>query len=187
MKFIALLLLLLTPVVSHAQRDYFTPEEVELIRDAQEIHKRIDVLTTAIDRRFAAMNVSVGGTTIKPKDLETWGALPPSTRSQLLHDIKRILQKAVDDIDNLAARPDSAILPDPNDKKAKKPAEIFPLAVRNLAAAAQRYGPALKAEFDKENTPAEKGSILDSLEMCDAIVAAVAKLPAEVKKPKKGS
>lgn len=169
---------------AYAQRDYFTPEEIEVIRDAQEIDKRIDALTRMIDRRFGALNVEVGGVKFSSKDIEKYGELPKSTRFQLLLDIKRILQKAIDDIDSLAERPDSAILPvDEKDKRGY--AELFPAAVRALAAAATRYQPALKAELDKPNDPAEKGSVLDALDFCDQIIAAVAKLPPEQPKAKK--
>lgn len=172
--------------MAQAQRDYFTNEEIELIRDAQKIDDRIDVLTKVIDRRFAALKIDVGGTKISPKDAEKWGVVPESSRFQLLLDIKRVLQKAIDDIDSLSERPDSAILPDPEDKKARQTfADLFPKAVRSLAAAAKRYQPALKAELDKPNAGSENGSILDSLEFCDQIIAAVAKLPAEVADPKK--
>lgn len=175
------------PHKTSAQRDYFTAEEVELIRDAQKIDDRIDVLTKIIDRRFDALKIDVHGAKISSKEVEKWGVLPESTRFQLLLDIKRVLQKAIDDIDSLSERPDSAILPDPDDKKAKQSfADLFPKSVRALAAAAKRYQPALKAELDKPNGPSEKGSVLDSLEFCDQIIAAVAKLPAEVEKPKKG-
>jgi len=75
--------------------------------------------------------------------------------------------------------------PNPKEKKSKGLSEFFPKAVRDRATAAKRYGPVLKAELDKKNDKGETGSILDSLEMCDEIIAAVAKLPAEVKKPKK--
>jgi len=175
----------LLPSTAAAQRDYFTLEEIEIIRDAQEIDLRIEALVKMIDRRFTAMKVEVGGAKISAKDTEKWGVLPESSRFQLLLDIKRILQKAVDDIDSLAERPDSAILSDPEDKDKKRPKgiELFPIAVRHLAAAAKRYQPALKAELDAPNSAAEKGSVLDSLEFCDQIIAAVAKLPPP--KPKK--
>lgn len=170
-----------------AQRDYFTPEEVELIRDAQKIDDRMATLTKIIDRRFDALKIDVGGAKISAKESEKWGVLPDSTRSQLLLDIKRILQKAIDDIDTLAERPDAAILPDPDDKKAKQSfADLFPKAVRHLAAAAKRYRPALQAELDKPNNGSEKGSVLDSLEFCDQIMAAVEKLPTQVEQVKKG-
>lgn len=175
------------PATASAQRDYFTAEEVELIRDAQKIDDRMALLTKIIDRRFDALKIDVHGVKIGPKEQEKWGVLPESSRFQLLLDIKRVLQKAIDDIDSLAERPDSAILPDPDDKKAKQSfSDLFPKAVRTLGAAAQRYQPALKAELDKPNSGSEKGSVLDSLEFCDQIIAAVSKLPAEVEKPKKG-
>ena len=170
-----------------AQRDYFTPEEVELIREAQEIDHRIDILVHAMDRRFAVLNLNVSPPKrVNSKKSEEWGELPSGSRLQLLYDIKRIMQKAVDDIDSLAERPESAVIyDDPKEKKSKGFADLFPKAVRDLAAAAQRYGPVLKSELDKKNDMSEKGSILDSLQMCDEIIAAVAKLPAEIKKPKK--
>jgi len=174
-----------SPVV--AQRDYFTAEEIELIRDAQRIDDRVDVLTKIIDRRFAALKIEVGGAKISSRDTEKWGVLPDASRFQLLLDIKRILQKAIDDIDSLSERPDSAVLPDPDDKKAKPQtfADLFPKAVRHLAAAATRYRPALKAELDKPNSGSEQGSVLDALEFCDQIIAAVTKLPAAVVPEKK--
>ena len=157
-----------------------------MIRDAQKIDDRIAVLTKIVDRRFDALKIDVHGAKISPKDSDKWGVLPESTRFQLLLDIKRILQKAIDDIDSLAERPDSAILPDPEDKKAKQTfADLFPKAVRILAAAAERYRPALKAELDKPKDLAEKGSVLDSLDFCDQIIAAMAKVPAEMEKAKK--
>lgn len=171
-----------------AQRDYFTTEEVELIRNAQEIDHRINILVQAIDRRFAVLKLDVASPKRAKKD-EEWGELPTGTRLEILYDIKRILQKAIDDIDSLAERPDSAVIyvdpADPKEKKSKGFAELFPKAVRDLAAAAKRYQPVLKAELDKPNDNSEKGSILDALQDCDEIVAAVGKLPAEVPKKKK--
>lgn len=181
--FVAFLFL---PTDVAAQRDYFTNEEIELIRNAQKIDDRVDLLTKIIDRRFDALAVNVNGAKISQKEADKWGVLPESTRFQLLLDIKRILQKAIDDIDSLAERPESAVLPDPEDKKAKQGfADLFPKAVRSLASAAKRYQPALKAELDKPNDNAEKGSVLDSLEFCDQIIAAVTKLPAQSTPEKK--
>jgi hypothetical protein len=185
--------LLFLPSNTFCQRDYFTPEEVEIIRDAQQMDQRINVLTHIIDRRFAALNVNVNAPAYKEKGQE-WGQPPTGSRFELLHDIKEILQKAVDDIDNLSERPNSMVVeePDPKDKdKNKKPksfSDVFPVAVRSLAAAANRYGPALKVELDKTTLPEEKGAILDSLEICDEIIAAVHKLPGSTPAdPKKGN
>jgi len=175
------MLFLASPVC--AQRDYFTPEEVELIREAQQIDQRIDILTFAIDRRFAALKLDVNGPKISTKESEKWGEVPKGTRFDLLYDIKRILQKAIDDIDNLSERPDSFVI-DPNEKKPKGFTELFPKAVRSLARAAERYRPVLTTELDKTIDNAEKGSILDSLDKCDQIIQSVAKLPADIKKAK---
>lgn len=185
--FIGLCTLFAWPQPACAQRDYFTPEEVEVIRNEQEIDQRIDALVHVIDRRFAVLKIGVNPPK-RPKKDEVWGTLPTGTRLELLYDIKRILQKAIDDIDSLSERPSSAVIyADPTDSKEKKSKgfeTLFPKAVRSLAAAAKRYGPVLKAELDKNNEKGETGSILDSLQMCDEIIAAVAKLPAEVKKAK---
>ena len=187
----ALAALLFLPAKTLCQRDYFTPEEVELIRDAQQIDQRINVLTHAIDRRFAVLNVDVHAPSFKDQKGVEWGPAPTGSRLDLLIDVERILQKAIDDIDNLSERPDSMVTEEVRDtknrdKKPKSFAELFPVAVRSLAAAAQRYCPALKIELDKSTVPEEKGAILQSLEMCDEIMAAVKKLsasaPADPKK-----
>jgi len=178
------LALVALPQAAKAQRDYFSEAEIELIRNNQEIDKRIDVLVHAIDRRFGVLKLNVSAPKRSVKD-EEWGELPTGSRLELLYDIKRILQKAIDDIDSLSERPNSAAISDPSDpdqKKSKGFEVLFPKAVRSLAAAAARYQPVLKAELDKNNDKAETGSIMDSLEMCDQIIPAVQKLPAEVKK-----
>ena len=181
--------LLILPFVSPAtaQRDYFTPEEIELIRDAQEIDLRIDVLVHAIDRRLDVLKAGGPPAALSKKDEAKWGVLPQGTRLELLFDIKRILQKAIDDIDNLADRPEAAVISPNRDPKDNKGfAVLFPKAVKELAKAAERYRPIFKAELDKTTDNAEKGSLLDSLDMCDQIIAAVPKLPVLAPK-KKGS
>lgn len=185
--FISLLTIHLSlSITVSAQRDYFTPEEIELVRDAQEIDRRINVLVYAIDRRFAAIKIETGGVKPSKKEIEKWGELPASSRSEYLFDIRRILQKAIDDIDSLAERPDSAFIVDKDNKAASSYEKLFPKAMRSLAAAAARFGPILKAELDKQNSTAETGFILDSIDSCDQIVAALSKLPADApaKKPK---
>jgi hypothetical protein len=173
---------LLSPPSAAAQRDYLTEAEIELIRDAQQIDERVDVLIHAIDRRFGVLQIEVGGSKKENKD---WGELPKGTRRELLYDIKKLLQKAIDDIDNLSERPDSIVVnPEEKNKKPKGFAELFPKAVRKLDTAARRYQPALKAALAATKDPVEQGSLIDSLEMCDQINAAVPKLPPEVKKGK---
>lgn len=171
--------LLLSPHSVVAQRDYFTEAEIELIRDAQQIDQRVNVLTHAIDRRFSVLKIDVAATTKRPSG--EWGDVPTGTRIELLADIKYILRKAIEDIDNLAERPDSMVV-NPDDKKPKSYSDLFPKAVRLLAAAAERYRPVLKIELDKSTNEAEKGVLLNSIEMCDEIIASVSKLPPLIKK-----
>lgn len=168
-----------SPFTAYGQRDYFTEAEIELIRDAQQIDQRVNVLTHAIDRRFGVLKIDVAATAKRPSG--EWGEVPTGTRIELLADIKYILRKAIEDIDNLAERPDSIVV-NPDDKKPKGYSDLFPKAVRLLAAAAERYRPAFKTELDKSTTEAEKGVLLDSIEMCDEIIASVAKLPPLIKK-----
>ena len=130
------------------------------------------------------MNLDVSSPKIKKKG--DWGDLPQGTRPELFLDIRRILQKAVDDIDNLAERPESAVAPDPAKRKGDTSyAVLFPKAVRELASAAQRYTPVLRSQLDTAGAGGEKGSILVTLDLCQQIIDSVVKLPPEPQK--KGS
>lgn len=181
---------LLLPYAASAQnRDFLTAEEVEIIRDAQQIDDRMDVLIKAMDRRFAVLNADVSAPIVKDKkkDDKVWGPAPTGTRVELFFDIKRILQKAVDDIDNLAERPTSMVVYEdekPDKKNPKTFENLFPKAVRSLAAACGRYQPVLKAELDRSTDNAEKGLIIASGELCTDVIASVAKLPSALRKEK---
>jgi hypothetical protein len=160
--------------VSAQTRDYFTDEEIEMIRDAQQIDHRIDLLIRIMDRRFAVLKIDVGGSKAEGKE---WGALPTGTRTELLADIKNILQKAVDDIDNLSERPNSMVLsPEEKDKKPKGFSDLFPKAVRSLAKAAERYKGPLTAALGATKDEKEKGILLNSIDMCNEIIESVSKL-----------
>jgi len=160
-----------------AQRDYFTPEEVEMIRDAQQIDMRTDLLIKIIDRRFAAAGIEAGGTKVLAKDDAKWGSLTGS-RADMLFDIKRILQKAIDDIDNVASHPDALVYDpaDPDHTTKRNFSSLFPKAVRKLAAASERWKPVLNTALASSKDEKERGSILDSIEMCEDVTASVAKL-----------
>ncbi len=177
--------LTLLPTAADAQRrDYLTDQEIELVRDAQSIDDRVGVLVRAMDRRFDVLKINIGRTAKEQKESAEWGPLPTGARLDLLTDNKRIMQKAIDDIDNLAARPDSMVAPDPDAKKPKGYAEVFPKAVRVLASAAARYRPVLNNELSNATDGKEKGVLMDLIESCDEIAEAVTKLPAEIKKAK---
>lgn len=164
------------PSANAQRRDFLTETEVELVRDAQAIDQRTEVFVKAVDRRFAV----IGGNQIAPaedkkskKEAETWGAPPSGTRLELLTDIKKILAEAIDNIDDVAARQ-----PKPDDK-------LFPKAVRRLAEAANRFLPELKSDLNKTADEREKGVILSSIEFCEQIIEASAKVPKDESKDKK--
>ena len=166
-------LTLLAPVSASAQRrDYLNEKEADLVRENQQIDLRIDILTKAIDRRFRALNGQGEGSKDWEKSSETWGDMPTGTRAALFIDIEKLLQKAIDDIDDVAAH-------DRMDSK------FFPKAVRALGKSAEKYLPELKSAVGKTKDEKEIGAILGSIESCDQILAAAVKLPAEVKETKK--
>jgi len=173
---VALLVFSIAPATVSAQRDYFTNEELELVRDAQDIDLRIKVLTHAIDRRLSVLKI-VPETA---KESEKWGPLPQGSRSQLLYDVKRILQKAVDDIDDTASHVNTAqarTIDNPTKKDKADPP--FKRALRELNAAAVRFRPIFQGELDRSTDRKGDGPLLDAVDLCDQIIAAIAKTDTE--------
>lgn len=170
--------------VSAQRRDPMTDEEIELVRDNQDIDKRIGVLTRMIDRRFTALGIEVGGWKQTEKDNKLWGEPRAGTRSELFFDVRELLQKAIDDVDDVAAHNENTLTQN------KTEGLLFPKAVRDLAAASSRYLPHLKVAANNTKDEREKGLILASIESCEAIIDSVTKLPPEptkVEKKKKGT
>ncbi|MBL8181534.1 MAG: hypothetical protein JNL64_07940 [Blastocatellia bacterium] len=176
----------LSAPASAQSRDYMTAEEVEIIREAQEIDLRVEVIVRMIDRRFKVLNIDVRSPWASKKEKDIWGPLPAGERIELLRDINKLIDKAISDIDNLSERPDAAILPDPEEKKPRTFKEMFPTAVRTLADAAARYKPVVEKELET-STDKETQRIAERiLEDLEDITAGAAKLPPpEPKKPKK--
>jgi hypothetical protein len=174
-----LVLFSIASTASAQKRDYMTDEEIELVRDAQDIDARIDVLTKMIDRRFTALGIDAGGWKETLKDKEKWGDIRTGTKSQHLFDIRQLLQKAIDDVDDVAEHNANTLTQN------KTEGLLFPKAVRSLAAAANRYIPLLKITLTQTADERDKGLILNSIESCEAIIDSVGNLPPEVKPEKK--
>lgn len=170
-----------TSLTSGQRRDFVSDEEAELIREHQEIDMRIDVITKFIDRRLAAAGIAGHNWSPPKKESEKWGAEPKGTKTEILSDVRRLLQKSIDDVDDIASRTSTSI--EGNEVGGK----LFPKAVRNLAAAASRYKPILQAELTKTPSHAERGLLQQSIEFCDQIIEAAVNLPAETKEEKKKS
>jgi hypothetical protein len=181
---VALFVISITSAASAQRRDYMTEPEIELVRNSQDIDKRIDVLTKMIDRRLTALGIDARGWKQGNKDEKVWGEAPNGTRSQLISDIRQLLQKAVDDIDDVAEHNDKTLTQN------KTEGLLFPSAVRSLSASANRYRPVLNTELTKTTDERDKGMIMNAIELCDSIIEAATTLPPEVvtdKKKKKSS
>ncbi len=152
--------------------DYMTDQESDVVREAQQIDDRILVLTKMIDRRFRVLDGAVIEPKKAEKEKELFGELGSTKRFDLIFDINRLLQKAVDDIDNAA---------DHNQLDAK----FFPKAMRKLTESSQSYLNLLKTEIDKTEDEKEKGLLLGSIEFCNEIIEASAKVPPEPTKEEK--
>jgi hypothetical protein len=159
------------------KRDYLTDSEVELVREAQEIDRRIDVLTKAIDRRLEVLDLQAASDVKARKYGEEWGDAPTGSRPELMSDIRSLLQKAIDDIDDGAAHEGQTARP--------LTKTLLPKALRNLAGAAERYLPAFRAELDHTASDKDKGPMLASIDLCQQIIEAAAKLPKEDPKASK--
>ncbi|MCA1635013.1 MAG: hypothetical protein LC802_15320 [Acidobacteria bacterium] len=97
--FFALFISLPAQAAAAPQREHLTPEEIELVRDTQELDKRTAVFVKAVERRLLALT-DPSAKQLKD-DLEKWGEVK-GTRTQLLSDVSRILDEAVVNIDDAA-------------------------------------------------------------------------------------
>ena len=150
---------------SAQRRDHLTEKEIEIVRDTQEIDRRMEVFIKAVDRRFLVLNNDATQTKQIEKDSDKWGELPTGSRQELLSDIEKIIGEAISKIDDVAAR-------DMNSDR-------FPIAVHKLADGAKKFLPQLKIQLDKAETEKERGAILGAIEECEEIIAASAKVKRE--------
>jgi hypothetical protein len=92
------------------RREHLTPEEIELVRDNQELDARTGVFIKAAERRLLAVTSPAESEKNAPKEKEQWGEVK-GTRTQLLYDISKILEEAVVNVDDVAEHnPESPLL-----------------------------------------------------------------------------
>jgi hypothetical protein len=173
---VALLLInaLLSTLSAHTgtKRDHLTPEEVELVREAQALDKRTDVFIKCAERRLLAINdPNAGSSKQVQKDSEKWGALPKGTRAQLLGDLSKILDEAITNIDDVASR------------DAKNP--LLPKALRKLAAAVKIFQPQVMVMRQQTRSGEELAAIEEAIENIQSIIEAEKKLPPPTEKKDK--
>ena len=172
----AILMLSLCPRSPGFQaREHLTPQEIDLVKDAQILDKRIDIFIKAADRRMLVL--SGGGpdaTTAKQlkKDSETWGELPSGSRAQLIGDIAGIFDEAITNIDDVSSRDE------------KNP--LIPKALRKLAAAASRIVELLKPAEAQARADEELSSFDQLTDNAESILQAANRLPPPTTAEKKG-
>ena len=175
-RILLLLLLLGSSFVSQAStlqsRDHLTQQEVDLVKEAQVLDKRIDVFIKAAERRLMVINGSAAGNAKQlKKDSERWGELPTGSRAELVTDIARILDEAITNIDDVSARDE------------RNP--LIPKALRKLAQAVNTIMGQLKPLSVEAKSDAEIASFELQNEDAQSILEAATKLPAEAEKKAK--
>ncbi len=175
-RLVLLVLLLGSTFVSQAstlqQRDHLTQQEVDLVKEAQVLDKRIDVFIKAAERRLTVINGS-SATNAKQlkKDSERWGELPTGSRAELVADIARILDEAITNIDDVSARDE------------RNP--LISKSLRKLAQAVNTIVGQLKPLSVEAKSDAEIASFEMLNEDAQSILEAANKLPAETEKKAK--
>jgi hypothetical protein len=170
---LSILVFLSSPATIRAQsRDHLTPQEVDLVKDAQILDKRIEVFIKAADRRLLVLK-GVDATSGKQskKDLEQWGELPTGSRAELISDIAHILDEAITNIDDVSSRDQ------------KNP--LIPKALRRLAVEVGRIEEGLAPLRPQAKGEAEIASFELLNENAQSILEAANKLPPEVEKKTK--
>ncbi len=160
-------------VLRAQSRDHLTPQEVDLIKDAQVLDKRIEVFIKAADRRLLVLKgVDPASAKQLKKDAETWGELPTGSRAELVNDIAHILDEAITNIDDV------------NSRDERNP--LIPKALRRLAAEVTRLQLQLAPLGPQAKGDAEIASFELLGENAKSILDAANKLPPEVDQKTKG-
>ena len=151
------------------QRDHLTQQEVDLVKEAQVLDKRIDVFIKAAERRVMVINGSAAPSQKQSKkDAERWGELPTGSRAELVSDIARILDEAITNIDDVSSRDE------------RNP--LISKSLRKLAQSVNAIMTQLKPLSAEAKSEAEVASFELLNEDAQSILEAANKLPPEVDK-----
>ena len=158
------------------QREHLTPQEIDLVKEAQALDKRIDVFIKCVERRLMVINNSAAANAKQlKKDSERWGELPTGSRAELVGDIARIFDEAITNIDDVSTRDE------------RNP--LIPKSLRKLATSVNTIMGQLKPLSADAKSDAEVASFELLNEDAQSILEAANKLPPEVvdKKAKKSN
>ena len=160
-------------VTVSAQRDHLTTQEVDLVKEAQILDKRIEVFIKAADRRLMVLNGTQAANARQvQKDSELWGDLPTGSHAELLSDIAGILDEAITNIDDVSGRDE------------KNP--LIAKAIRRLAEAVNNIMTQVAPFRDQAKSEAEVASLESLNEDAQQILEAAKKLPPPSETEKKG-
>jgi hypothetical protein len=157
--------------VSAQKRDNLTDKEDLQVREAQELDLRMKVFVKIVDRRFLALtDPNAAQNKQVQKDIDDWGDLRVGTSQEIYWDIQKTINEAILKLDDAAERDQ------------KNP--LFGKAVHILADACQKWLAPLKPALGRTSDEKEKGLILASIDYCNQVLEASAKVPKEEKKKK---
>ncbi len=155
------------------RREHLTTQEVDMVRDTQELDRRSELFIKIAERRLVAItNPAAAAATpiLSAKDNEKWGELPKGTRAQLLSDLARIFDEAIVNVDDVAARtPGSGLLPK---------------AVRKLAEASARFLAQLTPLRTSATADGEREALEQTIDNLQQIIDAAKRLPEETPEKK---
>jgi len=138
------------------KRDHLTEQEADLVRDNQEIDKRIEVFIKAAERRLLLL--ANPDATQKKKEEETWGPLPKGTKLELLQDYKRILEEAEEKLDDWFGRGGK-------DK-------LLPKALNKFKEAAAKHISQLRALASQMTDKREQRALAEAIEEAETVTKA---------------
>lgn len=172
-SFCVLTLCSLSSFARAQKRDNMTDEEDMKVRDAQEIDLRMQVYSKIINRRLKVLaNPAIVDSKESQKEINNdWGAFRAGTNAELFWDIQKTLDESISKIDDVAERDQ------------KNP--LFGKAVHILADNCKEWIPQFKSYGEKASTDPERMAITNSINSCNDVVEASAKVSREVPKEAK--
>ena len=140
------------------KRDHLTEQEADLVRDNQEIDKRVGIFAKAAERRLLAL--ANPNATQNKKEEETWGPLPTGSKLELLQDYKRILEEAEEKLDDWYNRGGGG-----KDNPLQK-------ALSKIKEAVTRHIPQLRALAPQMTDKREQRALAEAIEEAETVTKA---------------
>jgi len=150
---LTLALMSLCPSASAFQEadDYLTPQEINQLKEAQEIHLRVKVLMKIAERRLLLLENPAAEQA--RKDEREWGALPKASPITLLNHYVKVLDETIINIEDAHAR--------------EVDAETLYKALKTFREATEQQLPRLRALHQKVTGDDEKATLQRAIEAAE--------------------